>query len=53
MSNEPETIIGSENDLVCGWPFTQVAEDDSNIVDLTGKYTAKLVGKYGWVEKNR
>lgn len=51
IMNEPETINGSEKDLVCGWPFTQVAEDDSNIVDLTGKYTAKLVGKYGWVEK--
>ncbi len=44
----PETVVGTETDLVCGWNFTQIADDNNNIPDITGKYTAKLVGNFQW-----
>ena len=46
----PEYVTGEEDDLVCGWTFAKMALDDQEIKDLTGKYTAKLVGDYRWIE---
>lgn len=50
IMNSPESVTGTETDLVCGWKFTQIAYDDNNIKDITGKYTAKLGGNYKWKE---
>lgn len=50
IMNNPEKISGKEEDLVCGWNFTTRAYDDSNIVDITGRYTASLHGDYKWIE---
>lgn len=46
----PENVTGEEPELVCGWAFTRLALDDQNIPDLTGRYSAKLVGDYKWLE---
>lgn len=50
LMEHPESVTGTESDLVCGWSFAKRALDDQNIKDLTGKYTAKLVGNYNWIE---
>ena len=50
LMDHPDNVKGTENDLVCGWTFSKMALDDQNIKDLTGKYTAKLVGDYKWIE---
>lgn len=49
LMKNPESVKGTEADLVCGWTFTQMAMDDQNIKDLTGKFTARLMGDYDWV----
>jgi hypothetical protein len=41
-------VTGQEPDLVCGWKFDYTVEDDTNIMDLTGKYTATVRGKHEW-----
>ncbi len=41
-------VTGAESGLVCAWDFTVKPQDDSNIVDITGNHTAKLVGVYKW-----
>lgn len=48
LMNKEIAVTGSETDLVCGWEFTSTVEDDEDIKDLTGKYSAKLVGTYQW-----
>ena len=50
LMEHPENVTGEEDDLVCGWTFAKMALDDQEIKDLTGKYTAKLVGDYRWIE---
>ena len=50
LMEHPENVTGEEDDLVCGWTFAKMALDDQEIKDLTGKYTAKLVGDYKWIE---
>ena len=50
LMEHPENVTGEEDDLVCGWTFAEMALDDQEIKDLTGKYTAKLVGDYRWIE---
>ena len=35
--------------MICGWEFDATVEDDTNIPDLTGKYSAKLLGEYKWI----
>lgn len=47
---QPEQVSGTESDLVCGWTFDRIVEDNNAIPDLTGKYTAKLIGDYRWLE---
>jgi len=42
-------VSGNEPELECAWDFTQVPEDDQNIVDKTGRHTAKIIGSYKWV----
>lgn len=51
IMNHPAEVTGQESDLVCGWSFTQMALDDQAIEDLTGRYTARLVGDYNWIEE--
>lgn len=51
IMNNPETVTGNESDLVCGWNFNQTVSDDGDIKDITGKYSAKLVGDYKWINK--
>ncbi len=41
-------VTGAESDLVCGWEFSSTVKNDEDIKDLTGKYSAKLVGDYQW-----
>lgn len=50
LMEHPENVKGIEENLVCGWTFSKMSLDDQNIKDLTGKYTAKLVGDYKWIE---
>ena len=52
LKNGETAVTGKEADLVCGWTFDKLAMDENDIKDLTGKYSAKLVGNYTWVEKN-
>lgn len=47
--NKDVTVTGSEADLVCGWEFTSTAENNEDIKDLTGKYSAKWVGEFQWI----
>jgi hypothetical protein len=49
--NNPETVTGSESDLVCGWDLSKTVSDDNDIKDLTGQFSAKLVGDCRWVKK--
>lgn len=49
LMNEEIKVTGQEDDLVCGWEFDATVEDDTNIPDLTGKYSAKLLGEYKWI----
>lgn len=51
LMNNPQSVTGTESDLVCGWPFDEIPLDDNDIKDLTGKFSAKLVGNCAWVEK--
>lgn len=50
LMDSPEDVTGSEADLVCGWTFNKTVSDNNNIKDLTGKFSAKLVGDFQWVE---
>lgn len=50
IKDNPESITGEESDLVCGWPFSTIPLDNENIKDLTGKYTAKILGDFTWTE---
>lgn len=48
IKDNPDSVIGTEADLVCGWRFDTVVKDNSDIKDITGKYSAKLVGDFVW-----
>lgn len=48
IKDNPDSVIGTESDLVCGWKFDTIAKDNNNIKDITGKYSAKLVGDFVW-----
>lgn len=50
IMNTPQTVTGKEADLVAGWKFTETVADDSNILDLTGKHSAKVRGNHSWVK---
>lgn len=39
-----EKVTKDSKGLVAGWEFTSTVEDNQNIPDITGKYSAKLVG---------
>jgi len=41
-------VSGDEADMICAWDFVEMPEDISNIPDLTGKFTATIVGKHKW-----
>lgn len=41
-------VEGNEPDLVCAWDFTTVPEDEENIPDKTGQFSAKIVGMHTW-----
>lgn len=42
-------VVGTENDLVCGWELDQTVNNVQKIPDLTGKFNAELKGEYKWV----
>jgi hypothetical protein len=50
IMNNPETVTGTESDMVCGWDLSKTVSDDSDIKDLTGKFSAKLIGDCRWVQ---
>lgn len=50
IMNNPDGITGQEADLVCGWNLDRISFDNQNIEDITGKYSAKLVGECEWIE---
>lgn len=50
LMNDPASVSGLEEDLVCGWMLDRTVTDNNNITDLTGKYSARLVGDFQWVE---
>jgi len=50
IKNNPAMVTGLEDDLVCAFPFDRTVPDDLNIKDLTGRHTARLVGKYTWIK---
>lgn len=41
-------VTGSEAGLVCAWDFDVVPENPEAIADKTGRFSAKLVGRYKW-----
>ncbi len=41
-------VEGNESNLVCAWDFTVKPEDDTNIPDKTGRYSASINGLYKW-----
>jgi hypothetical protein len=51
IMENPNAITGEEQDLVCGWRFTEIPYDNADIEDITGKYSAKLVGDYEWISE--
>lgn len=46
-------VAGTESGLVCAWDFTTVPEDPSNMIDKTGKHSARIVGSYKWYKSNK
>jgi len=43
-------VTGKETNLVAAWDFTSKPTGASNeILDLTGKHTAKIIGTYQWI----
>lgn len=50
LMDAPEAVTGNEPDLVCGWAFNETVSDNNAIKDLTGKFSAKLIGDFQWVE---
>ncbi len=45
-------VTGTEDDIICAWDFTVVPENADSIPDKTGRFNAKLVGKYKWFPLN-
>ena len=44
-----EQQTGKETDLAAGWDFTsKPSGTDNEIIDLTGRHTAKIIGTYKW-----
>ena len=42
-------VTGKETDLATGWDFTsKPSGTDNEIIDLTGRHTAKIIGTYKW-----
>lgn len=42
-------VTGKETDLAAGWDFTsKPSGTDNEIIDLTGRHTAKIIGTYKW-----
>ena len=50
LMDTPESVTGSESDLVCGWTLNKTVSDNNNIKDLTGKFSARLIGDFQGVE---
>lgn len=48
IKDNPSSVTGSEVDLVCGWAFDTTVADNNNIIDITGQYSAKVVGDFTW-----
>jgi hypothetical protein len=50
IMNNPESVTGTESDIVCGWDLSKTVSNDNDIKDLTGKFSAKLMGDCRWVQ---
>jgi hypothetical protein len=50
IMNNPESVTGTETDLVCGWDLSKTVSEDNDIKDLTGQFSARLIGDYRWVK---
>lgn len=50
LMDTPDIVTGTETDLVCGWAFDRTVSDNNDIKDLTGRFSARLVGDFQWVE---
>lgn len=46
-------VAGNEANLICAWDFTEVPQDQENITDKTGKFSAKIVGQHKWHKINQ
>lgn len=49
IMNKDIDVTGFEPDLVCGWRFNSVPVNNQDIKDLTGRYSARLVGDSQWI----
>lgn len=52
IMNKTIDVSGFEPDLVCGWRFNSIPDNNQNIKDITGNYSAQLVGTYQWIPLN-
>lgn len=42
-------MTGKEEDLAAAWDFTTKPSGSGNeVIDLTGRHTAKIIGTYEW-----
>lgn len=53
IMNKEIHVSGVEADLVCGWRFNSIPRNNQYIKDLTGKYSAKVVGDYQWISLHK
>lgn len=49
--NNPDSILGTETDLVCGWKLTEIPIDGNVVRDITDRYNATIHGNFNWVEQ--
>ena len=44
-----ERLTGKEADLAAAWDFmTKPSGSGNEVIDLTGRHTAKIIGTYEW-----
>lgn len=48
IMNDPESVTKDSPNLVCGWTFNRTVSNENAIKDITGKFSAKLLGDYQW-----
>ncbi|SHE32939.1 Concanavalin A-like lectin/glucanases superfamily protein [Mariniphaga anaerophila] len=49
LAKEEAEVLGTEDDLVCGWDFTtKPAGEETTIEDITGRHEATIIGTHTW-----